>query len=139
MTNPTEHDEQLLIDYVLGRCDADQAQAVLRRLQEDASLAALHQDIRNTLAAMDLVPVLQPPAGLAQRTINRLRQVHATEALIARAELSRRPVSRSRFSLRDLAAVASVVLMVGLAFFYLTLGRRRPVGPVGGLVRGKVG
>lgn len=122
MTNHTDHDEQLLIDYCLGRCEADQAQAVGWRLQEDAAFAALHQDIRNTLAAMDLVTILEPPAGLAQRTINRLRQVHATEALIARAELARRPASRSRFSLRELAAVASVVLLLGLGF-YLTLGR----------------
>ncbi|MCJ7543921.1 MAG: hypothetical protein MUP47_05040 [Phycisphaerae bacterium] len=122
MTHPTQHDEQLLIDYALGRCEADQAQALRRRLQEDAALAALHQDIRNALAAMALVPILEPPAGLAQRTVNRLRQVHATEALIARAELGRRPASRSRFSLRELAAVASVVLLLGLGF-YLTLGR----------------
>ncbi len=122
MTQHTDHDEQLLIDYVLGRCEAGQAQAVARRLQEDASFRALHQDIRNTLAAMELVPMLQPPTGLAQRVVNRLRQVHATEALITRAELTRRPPSRSVFSLRELVAVASVVLLVGLGF-YLTVGR----------------
>lgn len=122
MTEPRDHDEQVLIDYVLGRCEPSEAEAVRRRLEQDEALRTCHRDIQNTLAAMGLIPQLEPPEGLADRTINRLRQVRATEALIARAELSRRPVSRSRFSLRELAAVASVLLLLGLAF-YMTLGR----------------
>jgi hypothetical protein len=122
MTDLTPDDELLLVDYLLGRSDADQTRAVQTRLQEDAAFRALHQDLRNTLAAMALIPTLEPPADLAERTVHRLRQIRATEALIARAEMARRPASRSRFSLRELAAVASVVLLMGLGF-YLTLGR----------------
>jgi anti-sigma-K factor RskA len=138
MTDPTPHDEQLLIDYLLGRCDEAQTQAVQRRIAEDAAFRALHRDLRNALGAMALIPVLEPPADLAERTIHRMRQVRATEALIARAEMARRPASRSRFSLRELAAVASVVLLMGLGF-YLTLGRSVQARQLAALCEARLG
>ena len=85
MTEQQDRDEQLLIDFVLGRCDPAEAQVVRSRLEADEVFRARHQDIRNALAAMELIPPAEPPAALAERTINHLRQVHATEALIARA------------------------------------------------------
>jgi hypothetical protein len=122
MTEQRPQDEQLLIDYLLGRCDPVQAQAIQRRLDDDEEFLRLHQDVRNTLAAMGRLAELAPPPGLADRTIDRVRQVRATEALITRAELSRPMVFRSRLSLRDLIAVASVVFLVGIAYFF-TSGR----------------
>ncbi len=118
MTEQRHQDEQLLIDYLLGRCDSDQVQAIRRRLDDDEEFLRLRQDVHNTLAAMRLLPELAPPPGLAERTVGRVHQIRATEALIARTELSRPMVFRSRLSLRDVVAVASVVFLVGFAYFF---------------------
>jgi prepilin-type processing-associated H-X9-DG protein len=121
--NDKKHqDEQVLIDYLLGRSDQAQSQAVQSRLEKDAEFRRLHQDIQNTLAAVKLQPALAPPEGLADRTIARLRQVRATDALIARAELGRRVMFRPRVNLRDVVAVASVLLLAGFVYFF-TIGR----------------
>ncbi len=109
--------ERLLIDYLLGRCEADQADAVADRLAGDGEFRKLHDDVRNTLAAMRLMSALEPPAGLADRTIRRIRQVRSTEAIIAREEISRPAVSRRTFSLRDLVATVAAVIIVGVVLF----------------------
>ncbi|MGA2265954.1 MAG: hypothetical protein ABSH10_05930 [Phycisphaerae bacterium] len=122
MNEQRHQDEQVLIDYLLGRCDQADLQAVRSRLEKDAEFRRLHQDVQNTLAALKFQTALSPPEGLADRTIARLRQVRATDALIARAEVGRRIVFRPRVSLRDVVAVASVLLLAGFAYFF-TIGR----------------
>lgn len=117
MADHRNDDEVLLIDFLLGRCEGQRAGLVARRLQEDGEFRKLHDDLRNALTAMKLLPELAPPEGLAQRTVERLRQVRSTEALIAREELSRRSPARRVFSLRDVIAAAAAVIVLGVVLF----------------------
>lgn len=105
-------DEILLIDFALDRCDEALSRQVRQRLTGDAALRRLHDDIRNTFAAMDLSVEADPPEGLVERTLARLRSARETDALLAREELSRRDVIRPTFSLREAGAIAGVVLLL---------------------------
>ena len=69
MSNEPAKDEVLLIDFVLGRCEPAQAQEVQRRLEQDAAFRRLHDDLRNTFAAMDLAVEHEPPESLVARTM----------------------------------------------------------------------
>jgi hypothetical protein len=112
MTTSRHDDEALLIDFVLGRCDQEQSREVRQRLQQDEPFSRLHDDLRNTFSALELAVDHEPPAGLVESTLNRLRSAKQTNALLAREQLSRRDVIRPTFSLRELAAIAGVVLLV---------------------------
>jgi competence protein ComGC len=61
------------------------------------------------------MPAATAPEGLAARTVSLIQQRQRVEALIAREE-SARPASRPMFSLRELAAVAAVLVMLATIF-----------------------
>jgi type II secretory pathway pseudopilin PulG len=108
------YDPDLLIDFVSGGCDEQAAAQITQRLREEPELARQHQAITRLIALMAAAPPPEAPAGLAQRTIQRVRTIRQTEALIADQQ-HQRPVSLSTFSMRELIAVAAVVvLMVAL-------------------------
>jgi len=87
-----ERDEQRLIDFALGQCDA----------------------ISNALAALGTCSVPDPPEDLADRTLDRIRAMRRTEALVEAQPIQRRAWTPT-FSLRELGAVAAVlVLAVGV-------------------------
>lgn len=106
--------EQLLIDYVLGRCDTAAAERVRQRLEAEADFAALHRSIANSFDALARYTVEDPPADLTERTLQRVAALRRTEALLDAQPVgaeSGRPV----FSYRELAALAAaVVLAVGI-------------------------
>lgn len=124
--NNALRDESLLIDLLLGRCGEADAAGLKRRLAAEPHLRQLHEDLRNTLAAVALVGEVEPPEDLVASTLGRLRAARQTEALLAREELGRRDVIRPTFSLRELAAVAAVVLIfAGLFGTFVRQGQRR--------------
>jgi hypothetical protein len=117
MSDQQRHaDEALLIDFVLGRCSEAEAEQIRRRLEREADLAALHQDVRNTRAVVRLLPQVEPPENLAVRTVARIRQAKATDALIARQESGRVSILRPTFSIRELGAVAAAALLMAVVF-----------------------
>jgi len=143
MTEQRHNDEMLLLDYLLGRCQEQEAQEVRGRLEADAEFRKLHDDIRNALAALRLSSEEEPPEDLADRTLSAIRSAKQTETLLARQELGRRAVWPT-FSLRELAAmVAMVVLLAGIFIPFIRQSRHREninecssnVGQIGAALR----
>ncbi len=108
-------DELVLIDYLTGRCDEQTRLEVIERLKTDKDFIALRHDIANTLSAMDLAPQPEAPADLADRTMDRIFSRIAAAGKANRRELSWRSI-RPTFSFRELATVASVILILSAIF-----------------------
>ncbi len=122
----TSEDEQRLIDYVLGRCEPDVAESLARRLDCDEPLARRCEDLRRTFAALDRLGEAEPPDDLVDRTVARVVSARRTEELLVREELSRRRAFWPTFSVRELTAIAAVlVLMVSVFVPSLQYARRR--------------
>lgn len=105
-------DEAVLIDFLLGRCDESQAREVRSRIEREEPLARLHDDLRNTFAALGLSVECEPPETLVSNTMARIRSARQTDALLAREEIGRQDVIRPTFSLREMGAIAGVVLLL---------------------------
>jgi len=116
MSEPTRDDEQHLIDYLLGQCEDEAAQAIRRRLAADPDLAERREHVAAALAALDLLPDAEPPATLAERTVRRVREARAASQEAARDE-SRRGRLGPVFSWREIGAVAAALLLIGAIFF----------------------
>jgi hypothetical protein len=110
------NNQQLLTDYLLGRLEPQAQQEVRRQIEREPELLRLHDDLRNTLAALDLAIEIEPPADLVERTLARIGSAKRTDALLAREQLTRRDVIRPTFSMREVAAVAGIVLLIGSIF-----------------------
>ena len=56
--NPEQYtrDEQLLIDFLLGRCDREQAEEVANRLGNDPEFLDLHDRIDRTFTVLNKMP-----------------------------------------------------------------------------------
>lgn len=109
-------DEQLLIDFVLGRCGPRVDREVRDRLESDESLRRLHDDLAHTVAALDLRGELDPPEGLVEKTMGRIRLDQQTTALLL-AEAERGPRGfRPVFSLRELGALVAATVLLALVF-----------------------
>ncbi|MHC4982591.1 MAG: type II secretion system protein [Planctomycetota bacterium] len=115
MRERRDSDEKVLIDFLLGRCDHAQAEAVRQRLEEDEDFRNLHRDLANTFAALKLAPQFEPPENIVDETLTRVRQQRATEALLAKEKPAGRFLAPT-FSLRELGAVAAVVLILAAIF-----------------------
>ena len=117
-------DELLLIDYVLGRCDAGARQAVEERLASDPAFKSLHRNISNTFRAAALLPEREPPEDLVERTMDRIRRQKQTDALLAARKPSRAVFSPT-FSLRELGAIAAVLVVMATIFVPSVIEARR--------------
>lgn len=126
MTNePRQSDEGLLIDFHLGACEQGEAEAVRRRLAEDAGFARLSEDVAATLSAVGLAPEAEPPADLVAKTVARVASARRTEALLAK-EGAARGWRLPTFSLRELGVAAAAVILLGVIFIpSLRQARRR--------------
>jgi prepilin-type processing-associated H-X9-DG protein len=113
MSEPTRDDEQRLIDYLLGQCDDEAAQAVRRRLAADADFAERRDRVAAALAVLDLLGEPEPPATLAERTVRRVREARAASQEVARNESRRRRVGPI-FSWREVAGIAAAVLLLAV-------------------------
>ena len=106
-------DEALLIDYLRGECDEAQAGAVKARLEADGDFARLHDQLREALAALGSLPPVEPPADLADRTLERIRAAQQTDRLLAREQLKHRHRAiPATFSFRELVALAASIIVL---------------------------
>ena len=104
-------DEQLLIDFVLGQCSpADEGQ-VRRRLADDPSFAELHRGISQTFSLLEAWRAPEPPDELVERTMQRVRALRRTEALIEAQPVAAHRLRLPTFAWRELAALAAVVVL----------------------------
>lgn len=106
-------DEALLIDFLLGQCPPEDATLIAVRLQGEEEFRRLHQDLKNTFAAIKLLPEVEPPANLVTQTLQRVRAAQQTNALIAREE-SARPSSIPTFTFREMAVAAAALVLFGI-------------------------
>lgn len=109
-------DEQLLIDFLLGRCEAEQAEDVQRRLERDPELARLRDDLKASFSALSALGDLDAPEDLAERTLTRIRTERRTEALLQREQMQSRKVFWPSFSMREAGALAASVLILAAVF-----------------------
>ncbi len=115
MTQQRVNDELSLIDFLSGNCEASQASGIKERLEKDEDFRQLHDDIKNTLNAVGLAPEIEAPQDLVEKTLAKISSAKRTEALIAKQEIRRR-VLRPTLSLRELTAVAAVILLAVIVF-----------------------
>jgi len=121
-------DEAILIDYLLGRCEHSQAERTRARLGSDANFRRFHDDLANALGALKLAPEHDPPEDLVARTMSRIASAQRTDALLRREQLRRR-APLPTMALRELAAVAAVVvLMAAILVPSLRQARRLYIG-----------
>jgi hypothetical protein len=104
-------DEQLLIDYVLGKCDEISRQQVEERLGADKDFAQLHLDISRTFGALERYSAPEPPANLLERTMAKVRASRSSEALL-KVQPVARTIRMPMFSLRELSAIAAALLLM---------------------------
>lgn len=116
MNTQQNDDESLLIDSLLRQLDSDAQKEIAQRSATDAAFRQLQQDLKNTAQALRLLPEIDTPADLAAKTLQRIRQVRQTEALIAREELGRNNTVRPTFAFRELVAVAASLLLIAAVF-----------------------
>ncbi len=113
MTDTRHDDEIRLIDFLRGELSPAGRKQVTDRLAQDADFKALHDDLANTFAAMDLAVELDPPAHLVEASMTHIARARRTDALLAREEI-RRGRWRPTFSLRGLTGVAASFLIMAL-------------------------
>ena len=123
MSNPRRENEATLIDYVLGQLEPAGQAEVRSRIESDAEFRRLHEDIRRTFSALDLAGEVEPPPGLAEKTLARVRSARQTRALIAREELTR-PAVGPAFTFRELATAAAAVFILGIILLPSLQGAR---------------
>lgn len=142
MTNESDKqrrlDEELLIDFLMGACSADQASEVQRRLAEDKAFGELRANLANALGAMDLDEAPAIPDDLAGRTMDRIASQHRLDALLAdEARSARRGWS---FSLREALSVAAAIVLLFSAFVpSIVRTRQRVQVGLGGARVGQIG
>ena len=107
---PQARDDELLIDFLLGRCDEQAAEQVRSRLAEGGDFATRHDELASTFEALGRYEPPAPPENLTERTLARVSALRRSEALLA-GERTRRRAVVPTFSFRELAAVAAVVIL----------------------------
>ena len=112
MTEQAKQDEILLIDFLLGWCDADAAEAVRQHMESDSEFRRRHDDLAATFAALELARAPDPPEDLVDRTLARITSIRRTNALLAVQQIGGRRPFRSTFSLKEFAAVAAMLLVI---------------------------
>ena len=115
MSDQRLNNENMLIDYVVGRCDGESGGHVKKLLEQDKSLLQVHQDITNTVAALKLSVDVEPPADLLQKTLKHIEAAQLTNKLIASQEI-RRTIPLPTFSLRELAGIAAAIVLLATVF-----------------------
>ncbi len=109
-------DEVLLVDYLKDALEAPQKEQVKHRLAAEPDLRQLLEDLRNTVAAVGMLPQVQPPSDLVAKTMARIQAARRTDALIAREEAHRGRPGLGTFSYRELGALAASILVLAAIF-----------------------
>jgi hypothetical protein len=112
--------ELQLLAYLLGELAEHERQALQQRLAADPALRAQLQRLRHTLQALDeSCERFEPPAGLAQRACQHIRQLAhrpTSGAAVYRASESHLASSRL-WTLRDILVAVLVLSACALLFF----------------------
>ena len=111
MSDNRPSDEELVMDCLLGRLPASQEAEVRARIAAEAPMRRLRDDVAATLSALALLESQAPPAGLADRTVDRVRRYRRAQAEMAREEMHRQRFFRPTFSLKELGALAAAALL----------------------------
>lgn len=137
MNENAQHDEILLIDFLTGRLSDEEAIKVRQRLQTDENFRRRHDDLAATFQALDLSPEPEPPSDLADRTLAKIAAVQRTNALLAMQSAGPR---RSTFSLKEVAAVAAMlIVMAGVLVPALHKARQRSDEGLCAMQMGQIG
>lgn len=137
MNENAQHDEMLLIDFLTGRLSDADARQVRARLEQDESFRHRRDDLAATFQALDLNPQPEPPEDLADRTLAKIAAVQRTNALLAMQQIAPR---RSTFSLKELMAVAAMLLvMAGVLVPALNKARQRSNAGLCAMQMGQIG
>lgn len=116
MSEQRRQDEQCLIDYILNECSPDEQRTIEQRLKADRQFAGLHEDLKRSFLAMELGPRENPPEDLVEKTMARVNSARRTRELIQQEEMTRRRTYWPTFSLRELSAMAAVVVLLVAVF-----------------------
>lgn len=111
------HDEDDLMQYVLGQLDADTALAIERRAGADPSFAAELESMRRLVGLLSHAVATPPPAALRERVLAAAVALEGTPARPAGPGVAGRPLRarsfpRSRLAWSALAAAAAALLVV---------------------------
>ncbi|MEO6462891.1 MAG: anti-sigma factor [Candidatus Eisenbacteria bacterium] len=123
-TNPDpRHEEDDMLQYVLGQLDADTADAIERRAAGDPSFAAEIESVRRLVHLLPLAVATPPPAALRDRVLaaafadEEKKAMSTTTAESPRPRALERPrrvrsFLRSRLAWSALAASAAALLVI---------------------------
>jgi hypothetical protein len=134
-------EELLITDYVLGRCDDAEAERARRLIETDPERAAQHREMAPAAEALAAYEVPEPSANLVERTLARVAAQRQTEALFEQQmPTSRRSIRAPWFSLREVAALAAmVVLAAGILIPSLYNARRHVARDLCAANMGRIG
>ena len=125
--NHHNQDEALLIDFLMGHCDTEQAKTVGDRLESDPAFAELHANLANTFGAMDLDPTPQVPEGLVARTMAHIDSQTQLDSLLTQQAVARDKSWWS--SWRNIATAAAITLLLFAAIAPWFLQKAPTAGP----------
>lgn len=105
-------DDALLIDFHWGACSPEEAQRVRDRLQQDPEFSRRSSNIVGLLKLLDQHPAPEPGEELFSRTLAAIDSAGRTSNLIYREAAQERRVGISTFNLKELAAMAAMVVLL---------------------------
>ena len=126
--NRHNQDEALLIDFLMGHNDSEQAKTIADRLERDPAFAELHANLASTFAAMELDPAPQLPEGLVSRTMAHIdSQTQLDSLLTQQATGHDKHWWESGRKLATAAAITVLLFAAVLPWFV----QKAPTGPTG--------
>jgi len=114
MDEQRKKDEEMLMDFLLGRCGQEAGREVDARLEKDADFRALRDDVANSLDALGLYAAAAAPEDLVDRTLARIASARHTTVVAARGSMA--GFNRPTFSLKELGAIAAAAIIMALLF-----------------------
>lgn len=78
MTNLSQHDKELIFDYVVGICSQEQSEAAQKLISSNPQAQELHQLIRSGLSPLDSWQVSDCPERMVESTVARLKDARDT-------------------------------------------------------------
>ena len=122
---------QRLLDYHLNQDEPAQRLATQRLLADDSELQELDQVVRRSLEALGSLEEETPPAGLAERTLQKVAQHRQVQQLaqssvdIASGGLKRDRTTRAKWVLSNLRDVIAVAACLMLVFLFMRPGLQK--------------
>ena len=105
-------DDELVIDFLTGQCPPDESERFAERMASDESLS---RRVANATAVFKLLDCYESPApseALIARTVAAAGSAARTQSLLDREAARARTPSRSTFNMKELWAMAALVVVV---------------------------